>query len=282
MAHTDILVTVRREAASRYFQSLSAQADFRVRLVTNIPDALELLADRDKHVDLLVLDNALEHAFETVGELRRAHPRLLIVLVDEEADFALPGQADDITTEPFTNDDLVRRINRLMSDRHLETLRADIMPPVRDFSKKLRHAAGEDGKLRAAVGACLELEYEYVAYYQIDSLDPLQVSLKAQDGLIWVQAIAPKTASAEDLIGWVATTGQSRIASATDEFIHPLQRSGQFGVVAGTAVGTTNRYGVLVACRTEPNTISQHQLMLLELVSAQLAAVMSKEGIGGG
>jgi DNA-binding response OmpR family regulator len=271
---------VRREHASRYFQSLSAQADFRVRLVTNIADALELLGDRDKHTDLLVLDNGLERTFETVSDLRRTHPRLLIVLADEEADFAMPGQADDITTEPFTNDDLVRRINRLMSDRHLETLRADIMPPVRDFSKKLRHAVGDDSKLQAAVSACLALDYEYVAYYQIDSLEPLQISLKAQDGLTWVLGIAPKTASADDLMGWVATTGQSRIATPTDELHHPLQSSGQFGAVACTAVGTTHRYGVLVACRTELNTITQHQLMLLELVSAQLAAVISKEGIG--
>ncbi|MFN8564779.1 MAG: GAF domain-containing protein [Anaerolineae bacterium] len=280
MAHTDILVTVRREHASRFFQNLSTQADFRVRLVTNIPDAVALLDDRDKHIDLLVLDNGLEHAFETVTELRRKHPRLLIVLVDEEADFAMPGQADDITTEPFTNDDLVRRINRLMSDRHLETLRADIMPPVRDFTKKLRKAVGEGGKPQAAVSACLDLGYEYVAFYQLESLEPLQVTLKAQDGLAWVQAVAPKTASADDLIGWVATSGQSRIAAPKDALNHPLVRKGQLGAVACAAVGTTNRYGVLVACRSDPDSITQQQLMLLELVSAQLASVIAKEGTG--
>lgn len=280
MAHIDILVTVRREHANRFFQSLSAQPDFRVRLVTNIPDALELLADRDKHVDLLVLDNGLEQAFETVSELRRSHSRLLIVLVDEEADFAMPGQADDITIEPFTNDDLVRRINRLMSDRHLETLRADIMPPVREFAKKLRKAAGEGGKPQAAVSACLDLGFEYVAFYQLETLDPLQVTLKAQDGLAWVQAVAPKTASIDDLIGWVATTGQSRIAAPEDELNHPLVRKGQLGAIACTPVGSTSRYGVIAACRSEQGSITQQQLMLLELVSAQLASVISKEGIG--
>jgi len=69
MAHTDLLVTVRREHASRYFQNLSTQPDFRVKLVTNIPDALELIADRDKHIDVLVLDNGLERVFEVVTDL---------------------------------------------------------------------------------------------------------------------------------------------------------------------------------------------------------------------
>ena len=102
MAHMDILVAVRREHASRYFQNLSAQSDFRVTMVTDIPDALEVIADRDKHVDVLVLDNSLERVFEVVSELRQSlHARLLIDLVDEEADFAMPGQADDISTDPY-------------------------------------------------------------------------------------------------------------------------------------------------------------------------------------
>ncbi|MCC6801779.1 MAG: hypothetical protein IT319_02755 [Anaerolineae bacterium] len=280
MAHIDMLVIVRREHADRYFQNLSVQTDYRVRLVSNIPDALELLNDRDKHVDIVVLDNGLESAYEMVTKLRASHHRLLIVLVDEEADFAMPGQADDITTEPFTNDDLVRRVNRLMSDRHLETLRADIMPPVRDFAKKLRKATGEGGKPQAAVSACLDLGYEYVAFYQLDSLDPLQITLKAQDGIAWVKPLAPKTASADDLIGLVATTGQSRIAKPTDEPNHPLVSRGHLGAIACTAVGTTNRYGVLVVCRVERDSITQQQVMMLELISAQLAAVIAKEGIG--
>lgn len=280
MAHIDMLVIVRRDSADRYFQNLSAQTDFRVRLVTNIPDALELLNDRDKHVDIVVLDNGMENAYETVGQLRANHSRLLIVLVDEEADFAMPGQADDISIEPFINDDLVRRVNRLMSDRHLETLRADIMPPVRDFAKKLRKATGEGGKPQAAVSACLELGYEYVAFYELESLEPLKVTLKAQDGIAWVKPLAPKTATTDDLMGLVATTGQSRIAKPTDEPNHPLVSRGQLGAVACTAVGTTNRYGVLVACRTEPDSITQQQVMMLELISAQLAAVIAKEGMG--
>jgi len=277
MAQIDVLITVRREHASRYFKSISAYQDFRVKLVTSTTDALELLADREKHVDLLVLDNALEHVFELVNELRQTYPRLLIVLVDEEADFAMPGQADDISTDPFTNDDLARRINRLMSDRRLETLRADTMPPVREFAKKLRKAVGESGKQQAAVSACRDLGYDYVAFYRLESLDPLQVTLKAQDGPPPIQAVAPKQATADDIIGWVATTGQTRIAGPTDELNHPLVKRGRLGAVVCTPVGMTNRYGVIVACRDQPNTITQQHVLLLELVSAQLAAVISKE-----
>ncbi len=278
MAHTDILVTVRREHASRYFQNLSTQPDFRVKLVTNIPDALELIADREKHIDLLILDNGLERVFEIVTDLRQTQPRLLIVLVDEEADFAMPGQADEVSTDPFSNDDLVRRINRLMSDRRLETLRADTMPPLREFAKQLRKSVGETGKQQAAVAACLTLGYDYVAFYRVESLDPLQVTLKAQDGPAPIQAVAPKQGSADDIIGYVAKTGQSRIASPSDELNnYPLVRRGRLGQVACTPVGTTSRYGVIVACRNEPNSITQQNLLLLELVSAQLAAVISKE-----
>ncbi len=278
MAYTDILVTVRREHASRYFQNLSAQSEFRVKLVTNIPDALELIADKDKHIDVLVIDNGLERVFEILTDLRHTYPRLLIVLVDEDADFAMPGQADDISTDPFTNDDLVRRIDRLMSDRRLETLRADTMPPLRAFAKQLRKSVGETGKQQAAVSACRTLGYDYVAFYRVESLDPLQVTLKAQDGPAPIQAVAPKQASADDIMAWVATTGQSRIAAPTDEINnYPLVRRGRLGAVACTPVGTTNRYGVIVACMNEPGSITQQQLLLLELVSAQLAAMISKE-----
>jgi len=278
MVYTDILVTVRREHADRYFKNLAANRDFRVKLVTNIPDALQLVADRDKHVDALILDNGLEHAFELVNDLRQSHSRLLIIIVDEEADFAMPGQADDVSTDPFTNDDLVRRINRLMSDRRLETLRADTMPPVRDFAKKLRKAVGEIGKQQAAVSACRDLGFDYAAFYRLESLDPLQITLKAQDGPDPIKAVAPKEASPDDIMTWVATTGQSRTAAPDDELNNfPLVRKGRLGAVACAPVGTTSRYGVLVACREQPGAIAQQQVMLLELVGAQLASVISKE-----
>ncbi len=272
MAYTSILITVRREHADRYFQNLSAHPDLRVRLVTNIPDALELLDSRDRHVDLLVLDNGLERAFELVRDLRQKHPRLLIILVDEDADFALPGQADEITTDPFTNDDLTRRIDRLMSDRRMETLRADTISPVRELAKKLRKASSESERQQAAVVACRGLGYDYAAFYRIESLDPLRVTLQAQDGSPVLQALAPKEATDDDIIGWVAKAGQSRIAVPGEELHYP---PGQLRAVACTPVGMTSRYGVLIACRSQ--LITQQQVMLLELIGAQLAASVAKD-----
>jgi DNA-binding response OmpR family regulator len=272
-----VLVTVRREFASRYYKNLVAYEPFNLTLVTDTNDALEVVGSRDNPIDVLVLDNGLDRSFEFITELRHDYPRLLIVLVDEEADFAIPGNADELSTTPFANDDLIRRINRLMSDRSLETLRADTMPPVREFAKKLRKAVGETGKQQAAVSACRDLGYDYVAFYRVESRDPLKLALKAQDGPAPIQAVAPKQATADDIMGWVARTGQSKIISPTDEINHPLVKRGRLGAAAVTPVGATNRYGVIIACRDQPGTISQQDVMLLELVSAQLAAVVTKE-----
>jgi hypothetical protein len=280
VASIHLLVAVRREHASRYYKNLTANPEFHVNIVSDTRDALEALADRDKQVDVLVVDNGIGRVFDLVNELRHTYPRLLIVLVDEDADFATPGQADEVSTDPFTNDDLVRRITRLMSDRRLETLRADAMPPVREFAKKLRTASGEGGKAQAAVNACRDLGYEYCAFYRLESTDPLKVTLRAQAGPAPIQAVAPKTATAEDIMGWVAKTGQSRIAGPGDELNHPLVAKARLGAVACVPVGSANRYGVLVACRDQPGSISQQNVLMLELVSTQLAAVIAKESIG--
>lgn len=270
----DLLVTVRPEQAERYQQQLAAT---NAHIVTSTEAAQLWLADRDHHIDVLVLDNGVAQGFQTIDQLRVTYPRLLIVLVDEEADFATPGHADDISTDPFTNDDLMRRIKRLMSDRQLETLRADTMPPIREFAKKLRKAVGEIGKQQAAVTACREMGYDYVGLYKLESLTPLRLTLRAQDGTAPIQAVAPKQATPEDLLGWVATTGQSRITGPTDELNHPLVRKGRLGAAVCVPIGRTNRYGVLVACNDKPGTITNQQILMLELISAQLAAVISKE-----
>ncbi len=275
----NILVTIRRERAADYYKALSSYRDFRVRLITSTQEALELL--RDQPHDVLILDNEMDGAFEFIGDLRHSYPRLLIVLVDEDADFAMPGQADDISTEPFKNDDLARRIHRLMSDRQLETLRADSLPPVREVAKKLRKAVGESGKQQAAVTACRELGYDYVAFYRFESADPFKVTLKAQDGPAAIQAVALKQATPEDVIGFVATTGQSRITKPEDEVNHPLVKRGRLGAAACVAVGTANRYGVLIACNEKPDSITQAQMLLLELICAQFAAVIVREQGGG-
>lgn len=278
MAMTDVLIAVLREDASRYYKNLSLHKDLRLQIVSDKRDALNILADRDKHIDVLVIDNRLGNVFEFIAELRHTYPRLLIIMVDEEADFGLPGQADEISVMPFANNDLVRRITRLMSDRQLETLRADSLPAVREFAKRLRKAVGEAGKQQAAVAACKDLDYDYVSFYRIESHDPLKISLKAQEGASSIQATAPKQAADDDLITWVAKTGQSRIAGLEDEPNYLLVKRGRMGAVACVPVMfSDNRYGVLVACRERPGTINQDHVMLLELVCSQLAAAISKE-----
>lgn len=281
MNAVDVLVAVRREHASRYYKSLSAQKNFRVQIVSDTGDALNALADRDQHVDVLVLDNGLAHIFEFVAELRHSYPRLLIVLVDEDADFGMPGQADEISTEPFNNNDLVRRINRLMSDRQLETLRADSLPAVRQFAKLIRKASGEIGKQEAAVSACKDLGYDYVAFYRRDDNNGGQLVLKAQDGSNAIKAVATKTADPDDLMTWVQQNRQSRIANPPDSPNHPLVAKGRLGCAACIPViFGSNNYGVLLACREQPGSISQENVLMLELVAAQLSAAISKEIVG--
>lgn len=273
-----ILVAVPREEASRYHKNLSASKDFRLHIVSDRRDVLTTLANRDIHIDVLVLDNRLGGIYDLIDDVRHSYPRLFIILVDEEADFGLPGQADEMSTTPFENDDLAKRITQLMSDRQLETLRADSLPAVRDFAKRLRKATGEYGKQQEAVSACMDMDYQYVAFYRLESLNPLRLTLKAQDGLNALQSVAPKQAAENDLMQWVAQTGQSRIAGPEDEPTHPLVKRGQLGAVACVPVQFSGqKYGVLVACREVPGTITQENVIMLELVSAQLAAAVSKE-----
>jgi DNA-binding response OmpR family regulator len=275
----DLLVAVKNEDGARYYKNLSVHENFNVIVIHTVGDALEMLADREHHIDVLAIDNNLENeVFNTVSDLRQRYPRLIIVLVDEQVDFAMPGQADDISTEPFRNDDLAKRITRLISDRRQETLRSDSLPAIRQFAKRLRTATGMIGKLQVAVQACKEMSYDYVAYYHRDTLSPLRLTLRAQAGTNAIQAVAPKEATADDLMGWVQENAQSRIAAPEDRPNHPLVARGRMGAVACIPVAFNGVvYGVLSACRERPGTITQENVLMLELISAQLAAAMSKE-----
>ncbi len=278
MSRIDLLVAVRPEQAERYQNNLNAYPDYHVELVTSREAVMTALVDQEKYVDVLVLDNGLTQIYEFVIELRQHFPRLFIVLVDEEADFATPGQADDLSTDPFNNDDLNRRITRLMSDRELETLRADAMPAVRQFAKELRKASGDkNGKYQAAVKACAELGFTYVAFYRVET-DLETLSLKAQTGASDLRAIAPDIAPSDSLTVRVFKSGHSRIATEEDAAIEPLVGEGRLPVITYIPISLSNQcYGVLVAGKNQPNSISADNVMMLELIAAQVASVISKD-----
>ncbi len=276
MRTIDLLALIRQEDKARYEEHLNAAGDIHLQVVHN-PQTMNM-ALTDSHVDVLVIDNVLERAYNVISSLRQTYPRLIIVLVDEEADFGMPGQADEMSTEPFHNNDLVKKVRRLISDRQMETVRSDTLPAVRNVAKRLRSAPGLIGKQQAAVQSCMELGYNYVAYYHKVSDQPLLISLKAQDGPPAVQAVSPKEAAPDDLITWVIINGQSRIASPEDRPNHLLVARGRMGAVACVPC-TFNGvvYGAIAAMRDRPGSINQEHVLMLELVASQVAAAMSQE-----
>lgn len=278
MASVEILLAVKKEDAARYYKNLMVHEGFTIQVTHTVADAQGVMASNDQRVDVFVVDNRLDHVFQTIGELRQSYPRLLIILVDEESDFGMPGQADDISTDPFKNDDLARKIRRLMSDRQMETVRSDSLPAVRNFAKQLRGATGALGKQQAAVSSCKDTGYDYVAYYHKDASAEVHLVLRAQAGPAAIQSIAPKAATGEDLIGWVLVNGQSRVAGPEDSPNHPLVQRGRLGAVACVPVSFNGvGYGVMAAFRDRPGSITQENVMMLELIGAQLAAALSKE-----
>jgi DNA-binding response OmpR family regulator len=275
----NILAAVQENSVDRYQKGLQKETQFAVSIATSFEDARKAIADPTQQIDVFVIDNSLGDTFELVKEIRHTYPRLIIILVDEEADFALPGRADDISTTPFENNDLVTRIKRLNEDRRLQTLRADVLPPVRSFAKSIL-GAGTKGQSRqqAAVEAVKELGYDYVAYYSVSRAEPPELLLVAQVGPDDIMKIALHHPEYENtLLGWVAQNGQSRTVSPTDEPNHPFVKRGEFQNAACVPVGTTLRFGVLLACRKAADSITGENVMMLELVSAQLASALAKE-----
>jgi hypothetical protein len=275
----DLLVTIKKQHAKRYFTELKKYDNIHSDIVATLEDTLSLLADKDKHIDVLAIDNNLnDKIYEFVVHVRQKYPRLLIVLIDEEADFGLPGQADEMTTEPFRNDDLVKRVERMISDRRMETLRSDSLPAVRSVNKSMKDAIGAIGKQEAAVKAVQAMGYDYVSYYHIENEEPLQLYLRAQAGPNTITSIAPKKATADDLMGWVAQNGQSRIAAPDDRPNHPLVARGRLGAVSCVPVGFGGKqFGVIAACKDIPGSITQEHILMLELVATQLASALKKE-----
>jgi CheY-like chemotaxis protein len=252
-----VLAAVRLPSVARYRESLGRDPKLKVTVVTNEANAREMLAQPTHQIDVFVVDHGLGKVFELIKDLRQHYPRLLILLVDEEADFGTPGRADDVSTTPFKDDELLRKIKRLAEERRLETLRADALPPVRSFAKTMQRAAKGGGRQQAAVEAVRELGYDYVAFYTLNATEPPSFTLTAQVGPDDVTSLAQMRAEMTGLIGWVSQNGTSRIVGPGDQFGHIL--------------------GVLLAFRDQAGSIKGENVLMLELISAQLASALAKE-----
>lgn len=277
MSKINVLVAVELASTLRYRENLSTETVFNLNFVPSIEKIYEVL-DSKKPTDVVVVDNALGDIFSLIDKLRKGYPRLLIITVDEEADFSLPGQADDVSNEPFRNDDLIKKIKRLIEDRRLATLSADSLPSVRSFAKTLMRAKGGNAKTQAAINAIHDLGYDYVAFFSITPTDPPSVSVTAQAGDNSVTSSAPKKLDYEkSIIGLVAETGESHVVSPEDSPNHPFVSRGRFAAGVGVAVGNNMQFGVVFACRDMPGSITNEDVLMLELVSAQLASALARD-----
>lgn len=274
MSEIRVLAAVHSERAARYKQEFSSVIWVRAHVLSCITQAVQQVETFLPQI--LVLDQAIDGASAYLDTFRQQFPHIMIILVDEDADFALPGIADDIATTPFKEGDLLRRIRRLLANRQMETLRADAMPPVHDLNKRLRKAIGEQAKAQEAVNACLNLGFVYAALYRMDSRDPIQVNLVAQCGASEIQLLAPQQVDDTQAVGWVAKTGQSRVLNPADNPGHPLIPK-YLSAAAIVPVGVANRYGTLFAAKNIGSSVQQQDLLMLELVAAQLASTLAKE-----
>ncbi len=272
-----VLVAVRLPSIARFRENLVKDPKLKVTVVTSEESARAILNDSSKQTDVFVVDNGLGGVFEWIKELRRTHPRLLILLVDEEADFGMPGRADDVSTEPFKEDDMIKKIKRMAEERSLATLRADSLPPVRSFAKALRKATKGSGKQQAAVDAVRDLGYDHVIFYAIAPGTPPELTLAAQVGPSAVTGIMPIRTDYSGILGWVAQNGQSKIIGQGDTPSHILVERGRYGAAVCVPVGLTLRFGVMIAFREQPGTVKQEDIVMLELVAAQLASALAKE-----
>lgn len=281
MSKINVLAVVQLQSIARYRDGLKKEPQFNVTIVNDVEKAREALDDPTKQIDVYVVDSGLGDVYDMIKEVRQTYPRLIILLVDENADFAMPGRADDVSTQPFENDDLITKIKRLNEDRRLQTLRADALPPVRMFAKSLVKAGKGHSKQQAAVEAVQELGYDYVAFYNVTKTEPPQMSLMAQAGASDVTREAPqKLPYDQSLVGWVAQNGKSRTVTSEDELNHPFIKNKKFGSGTCVPVGTSMRFGVIFACKKNEGAITQENVMMLELVSAQLSSALAKDSRG--
>src|SRR6185369_3719013 len=103
------------------------------------------------------------------------------------------------------------------------------------------------------------------------------LSLAAQVGPNAVTSTVPVRTDYNGLLGWVAQNGQSRIVGPGDEPNHFLIEKGRFGAAACVPVGSSLRFGVVIACREQAGSIKMENVLMLELVCAQLASALAKD-----
>jgi hypothetical protein len=58
---------------------------------------------------------------------------------------------------------------------------------------------------------------------------------------------------------------------------HALVENGRFGAAVCVPVGSTLRIGVMIAFREAGDTLKQENIVMVELIAAQLAAALAKE-----
>jgi hypothetical protein len=272
-----LLLFIQPEDVARYRQHFAAHSGVEDAYVHTVP-ALQL-ALHQQTPDVLVIDNRFERAYRLVPILQQQQPRLIVVLVDEQVDFAMPGYADDISTSPLVNDDLMRRIRQLIAERQMETARASAMPLVRSITRRMRAVSGAPAKQRVIVEAVRELVgYDYTACYNVTQLKPPLLALAAHDGQSDALQFAPETNQPDDLLTRVLETGHAYYASIGQTPTHPLVAMRRFGAVACVpCVYNGLIYGVLVVMRNQERSIDDDHLRTLELVTTQYAAQVARE-----
>jgi hypothetical protein len=273
----DVLVTVRPDAVKRFEEGLAKDSQLHLTMLSSVEAATQHLNENGHDTHVLVIDNALGGVFDLIKDLRQKYPTLLIIMVDEDADFGMPGRADDVTTEPFSNDDLLKKIKRASEERRLETLRADALPPVKNFAKALRKATKGVGKQQAAVSAVKELGYDYVAFFTVSPTEPPSLSMGAQVGPQAITALMPPRSDYNNVLGWVAQNGKTKIVVKGDQPSHFLIEKSKFGEAVCVPVGSSLRFGVMFACREQSGSIKQDSVVMVELICAQLASSLAKD-----
>lgn len=272
-----LLVAVRPPSVGRFREQLEPEVRLAVTVVDSEAAAQAALSDELRAPDVLAVDRGLCDTNALLARLRRGPSRLMVIVLDEEADFATPGPADDVSTDPLHDDELVKKIMRLVEERSVATLRADALPGVRNFVKALRKATRPTTKQQAAVSAVKELGYDHVAYYAILPGEETSLSLTAQAGPDEMDGVLPQHEGEDGLPGWVARTGQSRIAYRGESPGHPLLDSGQYGAAICAPVGSAIRFGVMLAFRAAREDVAGDAIVMMELINAQLASALVRD-----